>query len=111
MSEISANLDAARTRLQAQPAHADYLTIEEAAELARCNPKTLRTAVHDGELRAFRPVKRLLFKDEDLRSWIEAKSATGTAARSTPASRARKTRRPAAGSVQSLKAIEARLTR
>jgi excisionase family DNA binding protein len=51
-----------------------YLTLAEVANLARCDPKTVRRAIHDGKLRAFRRAK-LLIPEADAVEWIEAHPA------------------------------------
>lgn len=49
----------------------DYLIIEEAAAMVRMPVKTLRQKVEDGELKAYKPGKRLLFKVQDLHTFIK----------------------------------------
>ena len=51
-----------------------YVTVAEVAKLARCDPKTVRRAIHDGKLPAFRRAK-LLIREADAVAWIEAKPA------------------------------------
>jgi excisionase family DNA binding protein len=48
-----------------------YLTVNEAAEAARCHHNTIRRAIDAGHLVAFRPAGRILIREEDLRAWIE----------------------------------------
>jgi excisionase family DNA binding protein len=60
-----------------------YLTIEEAAELARAPEKTVRWWILQGRLRSFRPGRRVLIRRDDLLAFIEGKpqpSAEGRAA-------------------------------
>lgn len=84
-----------------------YLTIQEVAELARCEHRSVRRAVNSGRLRAFRPTRRILVREDDARSWIESRRAVGIAAR--PERRAaRSTAGPGVGSVARLQAIEGR---
>ena len=84
-----------------------YLTIEEVAELARCEHRSVRRAINAGRLRAFRPTRKILVREDDARSWIESRRAVGIAAQ--PERRATcSTRASAAGSVARLQAIEGR---
>ncbi len=110
MTEIASSLDAARERLRDQTPASGYLTVEEAARLARCNPKTIRRAFTSGALRAFKPTTRVLLREEDVRAWIE-----GHTAAVEPSGRHRggesRPRRPAPGSVASLRDMERELTR
>ena len=87
-----------------QEGHAAYLTVDEAAALARCHPRTIRRAVHSGRLRAFRPAGRMLLADPDVRAWIEAH----TAAPASPPGRGgtHRQRRSQAGSLAALREIE-----
>jgi excisionase family DNA binding protein len=102
MTEISTDLDAARERLRDQ-APAPYLTVGEAAQLARCNPKTIRRAFTAGTLRAFRPAHRVLLREDDVRAWIEGQAA---AEPEPPRAGRSRSRRPAPGSVASLRDME-----
>jgi excisionase family DNA binding protein len=85
-----------------------YLTVQEVAELARCEHKAVRRAISQGSLRAFRPTKRLLIRAEDAEAWIEscvvadAPRRISEPALTSPAKR----RRERAGSVSSLLEIE-----
>ena len=45
----------------------DYLTVEEAAEVARVKPRTILEWIREGKLRASRPGKEYRIK----RSWLE----------------------------------------
>jgi excisionase family DNA binding protein len=105
VNEISSQLDEARERLRSQTP-TPYLTVEEAAQLARCHPKTIHRAQRSGELRSFRPAHRILLKEEDVRAWIEAESER-RAPRPRPAQRPR---RAQPGSVSRLRDIERGLT-
>jgi excisionase family DNA binding protein len=106
-SEISTNLDAARERLKAQVEAVPYLTVEEAAKLARCDPKTVRRAIAGGDLRAFRPANRLLFLEADVRGWVEARPVVAIPSRPRPTRR----RRQVPGSVQALRDLEREASR
>lgn len=53
-----------------------YLTVSEVAELARCEHKSVRRAIREGELRAFQPTKRLLIREEDVTAWIESRAVS-----------------------------------
>jgi excisionase family DNA binding protein len=84
-------------------AQASYLTVDEAATMARCHPKTIRRAVGSGALRGFRPAQRVLLREDDVRAWIERRAAIS----SPPPARTRaKRRRAVPGSVEALRAIE-----
>lgn len=115
MNEISDNLDTARERLKAQAESSpNYLTVEEAASMARCNPMTIRRAFKAGVLTAFRPAHRVLLRETDVRDWIESRPATMPA----PPSRLPRSPRqrsgnggPEPGSAADLRAIERSLTR
>lgn len=60
----------------------DYLTVQEAAELARCEHKTIRRAIHAGLLPASKPAGRLLIRADHARAWIEGRSAARPLVRS-----------------------------
>jgi excisionase family DNA binding protein len=56
----------------------ELLTITEAAELLRAPVATLRYWRHLGSgPRSFRLGRRVLYRDEDLRSWIDARRDDG----------------------------------
>jgi excisionase family DNA binding protein len=85
-----------------------YLTVQEVAELARCEHKAVRRAISQGALRAFRPTKRLLIRAEDAEAWIESCVVTETpkdGSRITSAAPPR-SGRPRAANVASLLEIE-----
>jgi excisionase family DNA binding protein len=86
------------------PPPAPYLTVDEAAALARCNPKTIRRAFAAGRLRAFRPAHKVLLREDDVRAWVESQAAAEPVPPLT-AGRSR-SRRPVPGSVASLRALE-----
>ena len=50
-----------------------YYTKAEAADYTRHSPRTLDYAVERGELRAFKPGKKLIFLQNDLDAWIQRK--------------------------------------
>lgn len=72
-------------------ADADYLTIPEVADLARCHKNTVRQAINEGELAAFRLAARLLVRNADARAWIESKPAIIQRPRTLPSVRRRST--------------------
>lgn len=49
-----------------------YLTVQEVAELARCEHRTVRRAIKKGELRASLIGGRWIVKDIAVEEWIEA---------------------------------------
>jgi excisionase family DNA binding protein len=104
VSDLSQALHQAQERLRGE-ASAPYLTLPEACELARCEHKALRRAVRSGVLAAFSPAGKLLFREADVREWIESRPARGELPR-----QARRTR-AAPGSVEDLREIRARMTR
>ena len=55
--------------------------VQEVAELARCEHRSVRRAINAGRLRAFRPTRKILVREDDARSWIESRRAVGLAAR------------------------------
>lgn len=54
---------------------ADFLTTEQAAQIAGCNPSTLRYAAESGKLPAVKYGKTWLIKPDDLQRWIDTPSA------------------------------------
>lgn len=48
-----------------------YLTLEEAAGVARVSPSTLRSWIRLGRLRAFRPGRRLLLVEAELHAFVQ----------------------------------------
>jgi excisionase family DNA binding protein len=86
----------------------DYLTVQEVADLARCEHKSVRRAITAGRLVAFRGPKRILVRDEDARAWIEARpihsEETPRRLPRRPSPRASET-----GSVADILAIEERM--
>jgi excisionase family DNA binding protein len=91
-----------------------YLTVEEAALLARCNPMTIRRAWKAGALTAFRPAHRVLLREADVREWIERRAAWEPDAPRTPRAARRRSGsngKPTPGSAADLREIERNLTR
>lgn len=59
-----------------RPSHEQiYFTKAEAANYTRHSLRTLDYAVENGELRAFKPSKKLLFLKSDLDTWIQRRCA------------------------------------
>ena len=85
-----------------------YLTVQEVAELARCEHKAVRRAIRQGALRAFQPAKRLLIREDDARAWIESRLVAGTptSSRRPPSPWPGSTSRQRTGSVAALREIE-----
>jgi len=48
-----------------------YMTIEEVSEFIKIPVKTLRKIVHSRKLKVYQPGRRLLFKIEDIESFIQ----------------------------------------
>lgn len=90
-----------------------YLTVQEVAELARCEHKAVRRAIRQGALRAFQPAKRLLIREDDARAWIENRIVVGTptSSPSQHSARSGSTSRPRVGSVAALREIERKAVR
>jgi excisionase family DNA binding protein len=87
-----------------------YLTVQEVAELARCEHRTVRRAIQAGKLRASLVGGRWIVKDSAVDEWIDA--CANSPGQIAPAPQARRTRareqtrgpmRP--GSVADLEAI------
>jgi excisionase family DNA binding protein len=89
-----------------------YLTVQEVAELARCEHKTVRRAIRDARLRAFRPAGRLLIRVDDARDWIEGQQVIPAESGPAPriSGRPRTTVAARRGSVAELREIERRTT-
>lgn len=106
-------IDAAQLHLAdepdaAAPAPEPYLTVEDAAAIARCSAKTIRRAIYAGQLRAFRPATRVLLREADVRAWVESRSAAADTCQPRPRGQIR---RPRPGSVQALRDLERELAR
>ena len=78
-----------------------YLTVQEVAQLARCEHKTVRRAIHSGALTAYKPAGRLLIREDDACTWIEGCRVTHA-----PAHAAR-----AASKLASRSSVEGRVAR
>lgn len=72
---------------------ARYLTLAQAGELVNTPTETVRYWVHIGKLRAFRPGRQVLVREDDLAALIES-SEIG-ALRAEKAKKARKAARAA----------------
>ena len=82
-----------------------YLTVQEVADLARCEHKTVRRAIRAGTLRACGPTRKILVRDDDARAWIEDRpSPIVEKPRTTRPIRPRST--PSTASVAYLKQLE-----
>jgi excisionase family DNA binding protein len=99
-----------------------YLTVQEVAELARCEHRTVRRAIRDGQLKASLIGGRWIVKDTDVEEWFElcansrppmrARSAGPEQGRVSGKTRNRPTRLsgpPKPGSVEDLEAIRKRI--
>jgi excisionase family DNA binding protein len=98
-----------------EPAPVAYLTVPEAAGLARCHERTIRRAFEAGALPAFRPAHRVLLREDDVRAWVESQSAVETERRPERTRRSRSSAKPAPasatapGSVAALREIQRNL--
>jgi excisionase family DNA binding protein len=52
----------------------DLLTADEAAEMLRCKRQRIYDLRHQGELRAFRDGRRVLFRRSDVRAFLRARA-------------------------------------
>ncbi len=91
-----------------------YLTVQEVAELARCEHRTVRRAIQAGKLKASLIGGRWIVKDSAVEDWIEGCANDPTPIARTPQPRRTRTReqtrgpmRP--GSVADLEAIRERI--
>lgn len=110
MAELDpGRLDRARDRLRDAASPAPYLTVQEVAELARCEHKAVRRAIASGQLEAFRPAHKWLVREQDARAWVESRPARPVRASASPRARGRRPR-PAPGSRSDLLAIERAMT-
>lgn len=55
-----------------------YLTVREVAAMARCEHKSVRRAISQGRLPAFRPANKLLIREDDAEAWIEGRPAAAS---------------------------------
>lgn len=92
------------------PHLAHYLTVQEVAQVARCEHKTVRRAIGAGRLTAYRVAGRLLMREADARAWIEARPAVAAAPNLHSSPRSSMSARPNphshTGSVATLRAME-----
>jgi excisionase family DNA binding protein len=58
-----------------------YLTKEEASAYLRCSLRSIDSLLARGELKAYRPSRRLLFKREDLDAFVQRRPAYAEVAR------------------------------
>jgi len=49
------------------------MTINEAAELAKCSYHTIHRAIKKGDLPAYKPGKTVLIMEKDLSDWFKSK--------------------------------------
>lgn len=87
-----------------------FLTVPEAAEYARVDPKTVRRAITSGNLRAFKPVRKILIREVDVLAWIEGREIIPQPALPEPGRRRTVggNRKPSGGiaSVEQLRAMD-----
>jgi excisionase family DNA binding protein len=95
-----------------------YLTIQEVAELARCEHRTVRRAIRSEELKASLIGRRWIVRDSDVDEWFEARAnnrllPSPDAARPEQRSinRSGRDTRHRPGSVADLEAIRERILR
>jgi excisionase family DNA binding protein len=99
-----------------------YLTVQEVAELARCEHRTVRRAIRDGQLKASLIGGRWIVKDSAVEDWFElcANSREPVRARPSASNQGRNGRKaqtrstrlsgpPKPGSVEDLEAIRERI--
>lgn len=88
-----------------------YLTIQEAAELAHCEHRTIRRAIRSRQLGAVYSSRWLIVRD-DLEDWLRQRAERRLMALAPPPGRKlpepRSSRAAAAGSVARLRAIDRR---
>jgi excisionase family DNA binding protein len=80
-----------------------YLTVAEAADLARCSTKTIRRAIALGRLRAHKPTARVLISQQDLQAWVESQAVAPVR---LPRPERPRALRGQAASVERLRALE-----
>lgn len=51
-----------------------YLKLEEVVEIAGCSPRHIHEEIKRGNLKAYKPGKCLVFKEDDVESWIKRKA-------------------------------------
>lgn len=83
--------------------------------MARCEHKSVRRAISQGRLPAFRPANKLLIREDDAEAWIECRPAVASSDSATRSSRrgalrvAKGSHGP--GSVAELREIERKVVR
>jgi excisionase family DNA binding protein len=65
-----------------------YLTLKEAADLARTQPETVRYWIWQGKLQGFKPGRLVLVREADLHALIEGSETSLRNVRAAHASRA-----------------------
>lgn len=61
------------------PRPSDFLSLREAAAEIVCSRRFLETRIEDGELKVFRPSKRLVrIQRSELERWVESYSSKGS---------------------------------
>lgn len=58
-----------------------YITLADAAALISTPPETIRYWIWQGKLRAYRPGRALLLREDELRAHVEASSTVAVRAR------------------------------
>lgn len=61
-----------------------FLTIPEAAEIMRCDHRTIRRAIHNGDLQAARIGKRWLIRPEALQHLFDKRAAAPSLSAAAP---------------------------
>jgi excisionase family DNA binding protein len=84
-----------------------YLTVPEVAELARCEHKAVRRAIHSGALEAFQVAGRILVREEAVHAWVMSRpvARSGAPRASSAAGPAPQRRRSEVGSVDALRKL------
>ena len=47
-----------------------FLDLKQVTSLSTCSPSTVRRAIAKGELKCSKKLGKLLFQDDDIRSWL-----------------------------------------
>ena len=58
-----------------------YITLVDAAALTSIPAETLRHKIWEGKLRAYKPARQLLFREDELRAFVESQETTKRRAR------------------------------
>jgi excisionase family DNA binding protein len=89
-----------------------YMTVREVAAMARCEHKSVRRAIGQGRLPAFRPANKLLIREDDAEAWIEGRPAFASSTRSSRRGALRAAKgSQGPGSVAELREIERKVVR